>query len=76
MAEKKDATATKVKNPLAEAQNWEQRVKTELEVNICIVHINRDNHNTCKQFLFLLLFYILLYLYLCFSICVFLNFLI
>lgn len=38
MAEKKDG-ATKVKNPLAEAQNWDQRVKTELEVTICTVHI-------------------------------------
>ncbi len=33
MAEAKNPADKKVKNPLAEAQNWDQRVKTELEVS-------------------------------------------
>ncbi len=38
MAAKEGDAAKKVKNPLAEAQNWEQRVKTELEVQYyCIL---------------------------------------
>ena len=66
MAEKKDG-ATKVKNPLAEAQNWEQRVKTELEVNISSVLINRGSLSDISFYSITdVYFYIL-----CFSIYVF-----
>ena len=37
MAEAKNPADKKVKNPLAEAQNWDQRVKTELEVRAILI---------------------------------------